>query len=224
LAIRTEVGWVPFCLAFTDGDAVEAKSGKPLGRFFPELVTALLSLKAKHFVLDGEIVIDVCGAFSFEALQARLHPAASRIRKLSSETPGTLVLFDILAAPGGEVIMEIPLLNRRDALEAFFASPRRPELQLSKFTRNAATAERWLKDAGDGSTDGVVAKLLGDAYRPGERAMIKVRPIASSADFATWPSAAKSALSCLGFTTRRASSTMSASRRPSTTRQGRPSL
>lgn len=71
--------------------------------------------------------------------------------------------------------MEIPLLNRRDALEAFFASPRRPELQLSKFTRNAATAERWLKDAGDGSTDGVVAKLLGDAYRPGERAMIKVK-------------------------------------------------
>jgi ATP-dependent DNA ligase len=173
-----EPKWDGFrCLAFKDGDQVElrAKSGKPLGRYFPELVIALVELKARQFVVDGEIVIDVGGASSFDALQARLHPAESRIRKLSSQTPGTLVLFDMLAAPGGKVMTERPLLERRKATEAFFASSPRPELRLSKPTRDFATAERWLRDSGHGSTDGVVAKLLADAYRPGERAMVKVK-------------------------------------------------
>ncbi|CCV05681.1 ATP dependent DNA ligase [Mesorhizobium metallidurans STM 2683] len=173
-----EPKWDGFrCLAFKDGAAVElrAKSGKPLGRYFPELVIALQELKAKQFVADGEIVIEAGGSFSFEALQARLHPAASRIRKLSAQTPGTLVLFDMLAAPGGKVMMANPLAERREALEAFFASARSSGLQLSKFTRDAATAGRWLKDAGHGSTDGIVAKQLGDTYRPGERAMVKVK-------------------------------------------------
>ncbi|MER8552604.1 ATP-dependent DNA ligase [Mesorhizobium sp. M0976] len=173
-----EPKWDGFrCLVFKGDDAVDlrAKSGKPLGRYFPELVAVLRDVRSRQFVADGEIIIEVDGSTSFEALQMRLHPAESRIRKLSLETPAMLVLFDMLAEPGGKVIIEQPLSARRRAIEAFVASAGRPELRLSKCTDDAAAAERWLQGAGHGSTDGVVAKLIAEPYRPGERAMVKVK-------------------------------------------------
>ena len=99
-----EPKWDGFrCLVFKGDEAVDlrAKSGKPLGRYFPELVAMLQRLTAQDFVVDGEIVIEVDGKLSFEALQMRLHPAESRIRKLASATPARLVLYDVLVAPGG---------------------------------------------------------------------------------------------------------------------------
>lgn len=172
-----EPKWDGFrCLAFKAGDEVDlrAKSGKPLGRYFPELVSMLRGLKTGGFVVDGEIVITVDGALSFDALQMRLHPAESRIRKLSAETPAKLILFDMLA--GSDVsLMHQPLSLRREALDAFVRSAGHTHLELSSCTRNLATATKWLGESGQGSTDGVVAKLLDDEYRPGERAMVKVK-------------------------------------------------
>jgi len=173
-----EPKWDGFrCLAFKEGDAVDlrAKSGKPLGRYFPELVSILGALKPERFVVDGEIVIETDGELSFEALQMRLHPAESRIRKLSLATPAKFVLFDMLANSAGEGLVDKPLIERRVALEAFMKSADHPQLTLSRRTTDVAVALAWLKKSGHGSTDGVVAKLLHGAYRPGERAMVKVK-------------------------------------------------
>jgi ATP-dependent DNA ligase len=172
-----EPKWDGFrCLAFRAGDDVDlrAKSGKPLGRYFPEVVSMLQELKAGDFVVDGEIVIEIDGSLSFDALQMRLHPAESRIRKLSVDTPARLILFDMLANADGR-LMSQPLSARRKALEAFVRSTRPSGLELSRCTQDVATATKWLGASGQGSTDGVVAKLLDDVYRPGERAMVKVK-------------------------------------------------
>ncbi|WP_292177387.1 ATP-dependent DNA ligase [Mesorhizobium sp.] len=172
-----EPKWDGFrCLAFKGDGGVDlrAKSGKPLGRYFPEVVSMLRELKAREFVVDGEIVIEVDGSPSFDALQMRLHPAESRIRKLSVETPARLILFDILASAGAS-LMHQPLSARREALEAFVASAGRTDLELSRCTQNLATATKWLGDSGQGSTDGVIAKRLHEEYRPGERVMVKVK-------------------------------------------------
>jgi len=172
-----EPKWDGFrCLAFKAGDEVDlrAKSGKPLGRYFPEVVSMLRDLKARDFVVDGEIVIDVDGSLSFDALQMRLHPAESRIRKLSVETPAKLILFDMLASPDAS-LMRQPLSTRREALDAFVKSAGHADLELSRCTRDLTTATEWLGESGHGSTDGVVAKLVDDEYRPGERAMVKVK-------------------------------------------------
>ncbi|TPM94980.1 ATP-dependent DNA ligase [Mesorhizobium sp. B2-1-3A] len=172
-----EPKWDGFrCLAFKAGDAVHlrAKSGKPLGRYFPEVVSMLRELKAKDFVVDGEIVIAIDGSLSFAALQMRLHPAESRIRKLSVETPAKLILFDMLASPDSS-LMRQPLSARREALDAFVKSAGHADLELSRCTRDLTTATEWLRESGHGSTDGVVAKLVDDEYRPGERAMLKVK-------------------------------------------------
>ncbi|HEU5275635.1 MAG TPA: ATP-dependent DNA ligase, partial [Xanthobacteraceae bacterium] len=116
------------------------------------------------------------GGVSFEALQMRLHPAPSRIRKLSTETPARMMLFDILATSDGSVVMDLPLRLRRDALEDFFRHAGAPPgLALSPFTRRRDEAETWLRRSGDASFDGVVAKPLDGHYEPGERAMIKVK-------------------------------------------------
>lgn len=174
-----EPKWDGFrCLAFKEGDRVDlrAKSGKPLGRYFPEVVAFLAGLSARTFVLDGELLIDVDGRLSFEALQARLHPAESRIRKLSLATPARLMLFDILAGRDGENLLNEPFRRRRTALEGFIASePPSPMLQPSPCTLDYQEAERWLSNAGRGQTDGVIAKRLSGAYEPGQRAMIKVK-------------------------------------------------
>ena len=97
-------------LAFKSGDTVDirGKSGKPLGRYFPELIELLGRLKASEFVVDGEIVIEVAGHYSFDALQMRLHPAESRIRKLAAQTPARLVLFDMLADTAGKDLRDQP--------------------------------------------------------------------------------------------------------------------
>ncbi|UVK57367.1 ATP-dependent DNA ligase (plasmid) [Mesorhizobium sp. AR02] len=172
-----EPKWDGFrCLAFKAGDEIDlrAKSGKPLGRYFPEVVSMLRGLKAGDFVVDGEIVIEVDGSLSFDALQMRLHPAESRIRKLSAETPAKLILFDVLVSSGAS-LMDKPLSARRETLELFVKSAGHVDTELSRCTRNLATATKWLGESGQGSTDGVVAKRLDDEYRPGERAMIKVK-------------------------------------------------
>ena len=168
-----EPKWDGFrCLAFRDGGevALMSKSGKTLERYFPELVELVRSFPAKRIVVDGEIVLPIGGALSFEALQARLHPAASRIAKLSRETPAQLVLFDCLEE-GGRSLIEAPLDERRAALERF-AQDMPSQVTVSPFTYRVADAERWLEGTG-GALDGVIAKRRDEPYRPGERAMFK---------------------------------------------------
>jgi len=119
-----EPKWDGFrCLAHRFGDEVElyAKSGKPLGRYFPEVIEIVRSLPGEKFVLDGELVIPVGETLSFDALQLRLHPAESRVRKLARETPAILILFDMLKTSAGECLMDAPLQERRAALERFLA-------------------------------------------------------------------------------------------------------
>ena len=174
-----EPKWDGFrCLAIRDDEKVEmlSRSGRSLTRYFPDMVAALRALKPRRFMLDGELAIPVGKILSFEALQLRLHPAASRVRKLAAETPSILIVFDLLQTPRGKDLTTQPLSERRTALEAFFATlgdP--PSLRLSPATESSAEAERWLKRAGGGELDGVVAKRLGEPYRAGERAMVKVK-------------------------------------------------
>ncbi|TIQ22892.1 MAG: ATP-dependent DNA ligase [Mesorhizobium sp.] len=170
------------CLAFRQDDTIElrAKSGKPLGRYFPELVATLMELPSRRFVVDGEIVISIDGKPSFDALQMRLHPAESRIRKLSAETPAHIVLFDILCDQHGTVLLARTLKERRAILEAFVASANRTDIVLSDCTRDVKAARSWLSGAGHGETDGIVAKRLDDPYQPGVRAMVKVKRLRSA--------------------------------------------
>jgi len=171
-----EPKWDGFrCLAFRRGSDVmlQSKAGKPLGRYFPEVVTGLAALAEPSLALDGELIIPVGNSLSFEALQMRLHPAASRVRKLAAETPARLMLFDCLRLPGKELTGR-PLSERRAALEGFMSTAGSPLLRLSPMTCDRAVAQRWL-DAAGGALDGVVAKLRDEPYRPGERAMVKVK-------------------------------------------------
>lgn len=138
-----------------------AKSGKPLDRFFPEVVTALQGLGGGDFLLDGELQIHPGG---FKALQDRLHPAASRIARLARETPARLTVFDM---PGPE-----PLAERRKALERFVTAHGLERLDLTPGTADLEQAQVWLSG---GDYEGVVAKRLDEPYQPGERAMVKVK-------------------------------------------------
>lgn len=168
-----EPKWDGFrCLAFRDGDhvALMSKSGKPLERYFPELVAALGELSEDLFVLDGEIVLPIGGSLSFAALQLRLHPAASRIAKLARETPAELMLFDCLQL-GSKTLLDEPLDARRNALESFAKRLSRP-LLVTRFTCAIETAREWLQRTG-GALDGVIAKRRDEPYRSGERAMFK---------------------------------------------------
>jgi len=173
-----EPKWDGFrCLAFRAGDHVDlrAKSGKPLTRYFPELVEALKALKPKCFVLDGELAIPVGKRLSFDALQQRIHPAESRVAKLAAETPAILILFDLLVDAKNKSLIEEPLTKRRLALEAFYKSAGGSgSVKLSPATLDRKEAERWLGRA-SGSIDGVVAKRMDGPYLPGERAMLKVK-------------------------------------------------
>lgn len=177
-----EPKWDGFrCLAFRDGPAVElmSKSGKPLGRYFPEVVEALTRLGEHRLVLDGELILPVGETLSFEHLQLRLHPAASRIAKLSRENPAQLMLFDCLQS-GPDVLMSKPLARRRAALEELMQGDLPETFRLSPMTLDCAEAERWLRRSG-GALDGVVAKQRHGAYVPGERAMLK-RKLRRTAD------------------------------------------
>jgi ATP-dependent DNA ligase len=162
-------------IASRAGDAVEmqSKSGKSLARFFPEIVALLANTKADDYVIDGELVLPVGGVLSFEALQARLHPAESRIRKLACDTPAELMLFDCLSL-GGKDLIGAPLAERRLAIEQFVEGEHHTRLLLSPATREAKQADAWLAGSG-GALDGVIAKPLDEPYRPGERAMLKVK-------------------------------------------------
>ena len=171
-----EPKWDGFrCLARRDGDEVTltSKSGKPLARYFPEVAAMLSGLTAKRFLLDGELIIPVGDALSFDALQLRLHPAESRIRKLSQEMPAELMVFDLLEL-GSKSLFDQPLAKRRMALERFMAKNAAAGLHLSPMTRDRDTALGWLKRSG-GALDGVIAKRTDQGYRSGERAMIKVK-------------------------------------------------
>lgn len=173
-----EPKWDGFrCIAVKSGGdvALFAKSGKPLHRFFPEMAAALTALPADHFVLDGELCIATGGSLSFDALQNRLHPAESRIRKLAAETPSVLIVFDLLRERGAD-LSDRPFVERRAALESFLRASPSPSLRLSPQTADVRDARRWLARTG-GSLDGVVAKLVALPYRPGERAMRKVKNI-----------------------------------------------
>ena len=168
-----EPKWDGFrCLAFRDGRKLElqSKSGRSMTRYFPDLVAAFMQLQAKRFVIDGEIVVPSDGAFSFDALLQRIHPAPSRVRKLAAETPALLILFDLLVDADGEALIDETLQDRRPALEKFFAKYCRgaPLLRLSPTTTKRAQAERWLRRAG-AALDGVIAKRRDLPYRSGER-------------------------------------------------------
>ena len=170
-----EPKWDGFrALVFRDGDDVEllSKSGKSLARYFPEIVALVGGIDQARFVLDGELILPVGDVLSFDALQARLHPAESRITKLSRETPAQLMLFDCLR-DGGNDLLGRPLTDRRAALEAFHARYDSSSLLLSP-CGDLAAARAWLAQSG-GALDGVVAKRLDEPYHPGERAMLKVK-------------------------------------------------
>ena len=176
-----EPKWDGFrCLAFRDGDTVElqSKAGQPLGRYFPEIVEAVRALKPNKFVLDGEIVILLNGHLSFDDLLMRIHPAASRIKKLSVETPATFLVFDLLVDDKGHSLVEETQAARRERLELFFKTFKgNSSIRLSPMTRERAEAEKWMKELAATGFDGVVAKALDQAYQSGERAMRKIKSI-----------------------------------------------
>ncbi|MGZ8999386.1 MAG: ATP-dependent DNA ligase, partial [Allosphingosinicella sp.] len=171
-----EPKWDGFrCLAFRVGDEVrlQSKSGKSLERYFPEVVDFLLELDADRFVIDGELIIPVGNALSFEALQLRLHPAESRVRRLASETPVQLMLFDLLFHKETNYL-QAPLWRRRQSLELLELGDVSDQVLFSPFTQDREEAVRWLDEVG-ASLDGVVAKRRDGGYEPGERAMVKVK-------------------------------------------------
>lgn len=172
-----EPKWDGFrCLAFkAAGEVVlQAKSGKPLTRYFPEVAERLSALPESAFALDGELLIAEAGGFSFEALQLRLHPAESRIRRLAKETPASLALFDMLEDAQGRDLRGEPLTSRRAALSDFLRRHADRFLLETPGTDDVALARTWLDG---GLIEGVVAKRLDQPYREGERAMVKVKRV-----------------------------------------------
>jgi ATP-dependent DNA ligase len=181
-----EPKWDGFrCLAFRDGKRIElqSKSGQPLGRYFPELVAALRELRPGKFVIDGEIVVPVDGSLSFDQLLQRIHPAESRIRKLSAETPATLIVFDILVDERGKRLNDEPLSKRRKVLEAFAKGHLKanPRLTLSPATTDVKMVRQWLSKVG-GDLDGIIAKRADLPYLSGSRDGMQKYKLQRSAD------------------------------------------
>ncbi len=166
-------------LAFRNGSEVvlQSKAGQPLARYFPELVQQLLELPQDKFVLDGEIVIIDKGHLDFNSLLMRIHPAETRIRKLSQQTPTSFLCFDLLVDEAGKPLIDLPLAQRRERLMEFFRKvPAELRIRPSPATRELKTATRWLREPGASGFDGVVAKLLGEPYHSGDRkAMQKIK-------------------------------------------------
>lgn len=179
-----EPKWDGFrCLVFRDRDDInlQSKAGRPMARYFPEIVAAVRKLKPSRFALDGELVVPINGALSFDALLQRIHPAASRIHRLAEETPAILILFDILAREDGKSLLQEPHEKRREALELFFAKYCRDadRLRLSPETTRYSEAKQWLGGSGV-ALDGVIAKRRDLGYRSGERTgMQKIKNIRS---------------------------------------------
>jgi ATP-dependent DNA ligase len=177
-----EPKWDGFrCLAFRDGDQIflQSKAGQPLARYFPDVVRAFGELKGKKFILDGELAIPVEGALSFDELQLRLHPAASRVQKLAAAHPAIFIAFDLLAGTDGKSLLRLPLEERRVQLEKFARKffPNEKQIRLSPATSELAQAQRWFEKVG-GDLDGIIAKRTDCPYASGERtAMVKIKQI-----------------------------------------------
>ncbi|HWP16424.1 MAG TPA: ATP-dependent DNA ligase [Xanthobacteraceae bacterium] len=174
-----EPKWDGFrCLVFRHGDTVElqSKAGKPLTRYFPDVVESARALSAREFVLDGEIVVPRGRTFSFDDLLQRIHPAASRIAKLANETPALLVVFDLLEDEHGHPLLDVPLAERRLKLEAFAKNNFSGDgVRLSPATTKLSNAKDWLKQVG-ATLDGIIAKRRDAPYAAGTRdAMVKVK-------------------------------------------------
>jgi ATP-dependent DNA ligase len=173
---RYEPKWDGFrCLAFRDGHDVELRSrnGRPLARYFPELVAGLGALPEPRFALDGEIVLVTAGEFDFAALMRRLHPAASLVERLAREHPAALVVFDVLAV-GDDDLRDRPFAERRRRLERLLERAP-PPLRITPQTDDPALAEDWLRRFTGGGIDGVVARPLDGRYTPGARTLFKVK-------------------------------------------------
>ncbi len=170
-----EPKWDGFrCLAFRDGAEIVmmSKSGQHLDRYFPEVVAELKALPAKKFVMDGELVLLQGRHSDFDALLQRIHPAESRIKKLSKKTPVTYIVFDLLVDAAGRDLTHQPLADRRKALDQFAA---KNPIHLSPFTCDFSIAKNWFQEMA-GELDGIVAKRTDTAYRPDERdAMVKIK-------------------------------------------------
>jgi len=171
-------------LLFRDREkiALRSKSGEDLARYFPELIAAACRLKARTFMLDGEIVVPHGKTFSFDDLLQRIHPAASRIKKLSQQTPALFLAFDLLATEDHKDLSTQPLADRRKALEIFarrqFKSA--PSFRLSPATRSFTAAKKWLAKTA-GGCDGVIAKRLDLPYQAGNRdGMQKIKNLRSA--------------------------------------------
>ena len=175
-----EPKWDGFrCIVFRDGDRIDlmSKAGKPLARYFPELVETIAGISARHFVLDGEIVIPVDDSLSFDELLLRIHPARSRVLKLASEHPATLILFDLLVDARGKSLVDQPLSERRERLEAFVQKHISDELavRLSPAASDTTTVKKWFRSVG-GGLDGVIAKRRDLPYQAGTRdGMVKMK-------------------------------------------------
>src|SRR6266404_6324308 len=148
-----EPKWDGFrCLAFRDGDKLflQSKAGQPLARYFPDVVEQFQGIAAKRFVLDGELAIPVGGTLSFDELQLRLHPAASRVQKLAAAHPALFIAFDLLADTDGKSLLEVPPRDRRKRLEDFAKKnlKKKSTLRLSPATTKLVTAKKWLEKVG----------------------------------------------------------------------------
>jgi len=155
--------------------SIQSRDLRPLDRYFPELRDALLALLPDGAIVDGEIVVATGNGLDFDALQQRLHPAASRVAKLAVATPASFVAFDLLAVGGASLVDETQE-RRRAALEKLLAQAK-PPLHLTPVTRDSAVATAWLREFEGAGLDGVIAKPLGALYQPGKRAMLKIKHV-----------------------------------------------
>jgi ATP-dependent DNA ligase len=172
---RYEPKWDGFrAIVFRDGDSVELSSrgGRPLARYFPELLDALKGVLPAQCILDGEIILAGPKGLDFEALQSRLHPAASRVNKLALEIPTSFVAFDLLGL-GSEDWRARPFIERRTGLERLLASTTR--VFVTPQTADPRQAKQWFVDFEGAGCDGVIARREELPYRPGERVMVKVK-------------------------------------------------
>ena len=175
-AFSYEPKWDGFrSIVFRDGDAVEigSRNERPMTRYFPEIVEAVRANLPEKCVIDGEIIVVVGDRLEFEVLQQRIHPAASRVRLLSQETPASFIAFDLLAL-GGTDYTDRPFEERRAALEGALADAK-PPIHLTPATRNHDLAAEWFSQFEGAGLDGVVAKPLAGTYQPDKRTMFKIK-------------------------------------------------
>ena len=175
-AVSYEPKWDGFrALVFRRGDQLylQSRDSRPLDRYFPELCEALKAALPESIVVDGEIVIATEHGLDFGLLQLRLHPAASRARKLAAETPSSFVAFDLLAI-GDEDLRGLPQIERRARLESALAGVK-PPIHLTPSTRDPAVAEEWFRRFEGAGLDGVIAKPDDAPYQPGKRVMFKIK-------------------------------------------------